>query len=97
MKREETFKTTQHISLSNSFGTLKSETVELQITVGIKDEGYGWFELYDTKTGGEEWYAEGGLLFENGALVDYDGVFSLPPSVVDKLNEWGYDVDEFYD
>lgn len=94
MKKQETFPAIQTISLENSFGTLKTANVELEITVGINSEDYGWFELYDVETGGDEWYAEGGLWIENNVITDYDGVFSLPIAVINKLKEWGYDVSE---
>lgn len=95
MEKQETFKSIQHLSLDTSFGSIKKEnSVELEITVGINAEGdYGWFELYDIETGGEDWYAEGGLWFEDNTLTDYDGVFELPTPVEEKLNEWGYKTD----
>lgn len=102
MQRQETFPAIQTISLENSFMTLKTANVELEVTVGIHDgdalqgnDGYhqGWFELYDVETGGEEWYAEGGLWFKGKELTDYDGVFDLPPAIKNKLMEWGYQVD----
>lgn len=95
MIKQETFKVTESLVLENSYGVIASEdNVELEITVGINDEEYGWFEIYDTKSEGTEWYAEGGLIFEGKTLVSYDGVFELIPAVLDKLEEWGYDVSE---
>ena len=47
--------------------------------------------MYDEETGGNEWYAEGGLWFDNKELTDYDGVFELPQPVINKLKELGYD------
>jgi hypothetical protein len=94
MKKQETFKTSQALSLENSFGTIKQDTVELEVTVGINSEDYGWFELYDVETGGDEWYAEGGLQIEDKTVTGYDGVFSLPTTVTNKLKEWGYNVSE---
>jgi len=94
-QKQETFQAVQALSLENSFGTIKEENnVTLEVTVGIKSEDYGWFELYDVETGGDEWYAEGGLWIENNAVTGYDGVFALPTVVIDKLKEWGYDVSE---
>ena len=91
--KEHNFKVKQKVSLETSYGTIVGPTeVELDVTVGIKDESYGWFELYDIESGGEEWYAEGGLWFDNKALTDYDGVFTLPKCVEDKLKELGYDL-----
>jgi hypothetical protein len=92
------FEFTESLQLENSFGVLKSKRdIKLDVTVGIKDDTYGWFEFYDIETGGAEWYAEGGLCFTNGELTDYDGVFSLPNFVLDKLQELGINVDEMRD
>jgi hypothetical protein len=86
------FITTESLSLENSFGTIKEqEGIELDVTIGVDDEA-GWFELYDTETGGDNWYAEGGLWFEGKELTDYDGVFALPVCVINKLKELGYDM-----
>ncbi len=81
--------------------TFKATTprgIELEVTIGIKDEDYGWFELYDVKTGGERVYAEGGLWFHKEDnityLRDYDGVFELPEYIMDKLVEMGYSMDQ---
>jgi hypothetical protein len=94
MNKKETFQASEALSLENSFGTIKQDTVTLEVTVGINSEDYGWFELYDIETGGDEWYAEGSLQIEDNAVTGYDGVFSLPTAVTDKLKEWGYDVSE---
>jgi hypothetical protein len=88
MKHE--FIAKESLSLDNSFGTIKKqENIELSVTIGL-NEGGGWFELYDTETGGDEWYAEGGLWFDGKELTDYDGVFSLPVCIIEKLKELGY-------
>jgi hypothetical protein len=94
--RQETFKTTQNLTRQNSFGVIDSQKeVELEVTVGIHEDGNtGWFEMYDLKTGGEKWYCEGGLWIDDKTITDYDGVFSLPKCVEEKLNEWGYDTEE---
>ena len=95
MTRQETFQAVQSLQLENSFGVLHSESnVTLEVTVGIKSEDYGWFEIYDLESGGEEWYAEGGIWFDGKEVTDYDGVFSLPIPVIEKLREWGYDCSE---
>ncbi len=95
MKRKESFQAVQSLQLENSFGVIKSEdNITLEVTVGIKSEDYGWFEVYDIESGGEEWYAEGGIWFDNKTVTDYDGVFSLPVPVIEKLREWGYNCDE---
>ena len=95
MKTQIEFFTTESLSLENSFGTIKEQQdIELQITIGINSDDYGWFELYDVQTGGEDWYAEGGLELDGMSVVGYDGVFALPVAITDKLKEMGYDVSE---
>jgi hypothetical protein len=95
MIKKETFQTVQSLSLENSFGTIKAEdNITLEVTVGINSNNYGWFELYDIESGGEDWYAEGGLWIKDKVITDYDGVFSLSPVIIEKLKEWGYDTSE---
>ena len=87
--------TTEHLTLENSFEIIREDrTVELDCTIGIKDSEYGWFEIFDVKTGGDEWHAEGGLWFEGKNVIDYDGVFALAGGVIELLNENGYSTDE---
>ena len=59
-----------------------------------KGREHGWFEIYDEESGGEDYYAEGGLSFDGNKLYDYDGVFSLDDEVLKCLKEWGADVSE---
>tara|TARA_R110000803_G_scaffold172017_3_gene234922 strand:- start:35 stop:265 length:231 start_codon:yes stop_codon:yes gene_type:complete len=67
------------------------DSVELDVTVGLNDNGEsGWFEFYDEVSGGEDWYAEGGLEFDGKELVGYDGVFELSDFIINKLIELGY-------
>jgi hypothetical protein len=95
MKMEIEFIATESLSLENSFGTIKEQNdIELQVTIGINSDDYGWFEIYDVETGGDEWYAEGGIWFKGMTIVDYDGVFALPRCIIEKLREMGYDVSE---
>ena len=95
METQTTFEVTSDLTLENSFTVLDSQNkVELEVTIGIKSEDYGWFEFYDKKTGGNRWHAEGGLWFEDKVLTDYDGVFDLPDFIIDKLKELGYDCSE---
>ena len=90
-KQKHNFKATQSLSLGTSYGTIRVERdVELDVTVGIHDNTSGYYEIYDTKTSGEDWYAEGCLEFDQMDLVGYDGCFSLPNVVIDKLKELGY-------
>ena len=92
---KEEYKAIQGLSLENSFGRIASQKdVELDVTIGYTaDEDYGYFEFYDVKTGGDNWYAEGGLWFDNGELTDYDGVFELPPFIWEMLEKKGLNVD----
>jgi hypothetical protein len=95
MKMQIEFIATESLSLENSFGTIKEQNdIELQVTIGINSVDYGWFEIYDTESGGDEWYAEGGIWFEGMKIVDYDGVFALPRCIIEKLKEMSYDVSE---
>jgi hypothetical protein len=57
--------------------------------VGIHDDRkHGWFEHNEL---GDE--CGGGLWFDNdGALIDYDGVYELPSEVVQALATEGFDV-----
>ena len=92
---KEEYKAIQGLSLETSYGRVRSEKdVELDVTIGYDAEKeYGYFEFYDVKTGGEKWYAEGGLWFDNGELTDYDGVFALPPFIWEMLEKKGLNVD----
>jgi hypothetical protein len=84
------FTTKQNLQYENSYCILKNEEgVILNVTIGIRDEDEGWFECYSDDG---EWYAEGCLWFDGKELTDYDGVFSLPDFIMDKLEEMGYDV-----
>jgi hypothetical protein len=91
---KESFEAIQGLSLETSYGRVRSEKdVVLDVTIGYTAEKeYGYFEFYDQKTGGEKWYAEGGLWFNGNELTDYDGVFALPPFVWEYLKQKGFDV-----
>ena len=94
-KQTHTFKVKQDLVLENSFGVIReSDQVELEVTIGINSDEYGWFEIYDIESGGDEWYAEGGLIIDNNTIIDYDGVFQLLPCIIAKLEELGYDCSE---
>lgn len=90
------FKAVEGLQLENSFGVLNAESdIELNVSIGIGDaDEHSWFEFYDEKTGGDDWYGEGILEIEDGAVTGYDGVFGLPVCIVDKLRELGFNVDE---
>ena len=94
-KQTYTFEAYESLSMENSFGTVKKEdNIKLNVSVGINSEDYGWFEIYDIESGGNNWYAEGGLQIEGKAITGYDGVFALPVCVTKRLNELGYDTTE---
>jgi len=89
------FEATIGLSMGNSFGTIKTEdNVKLHCTLGIKDQFSGWFEIYDIKTGGESWYAEGSIDFHHKYVTGYDGCFDLPLPIKEKLVELGYSLEE---
>ena len=83
------------LQLETSYGIIDSERgVEVEFSIEL-DEDYGSFEICDIESGGEDWYAEGGLWFEDNTLIDYDGVGELPTEIINKLKELGIDVSEF--
>jgi len=93
--RVESFKAYESLSLENSFVTIKEQqNIELNVTIGIHDDESGWFELYDEESGGEDWYAEGGLELDGLSVTGYDGVFALPVCIINKLQEMGFDTTE---
>lgn len=65
-------------------------------SMSINDETMrGCFEIYDKESGGERYYAEGGLWFDDDMMLnDFDGCYDLPTFVLeelwqnDHLNEW---------
>ena len=76
-----------------SWGATEPEKVTMRFHISFNEERqYGSFEQYDRETAGERYYAEGGLWFDEGVLVDYDGIYSLSEEVLDQLEEWGLDV-----
>ena len=82
------------LQLETSYGVLDSERgVEVEFSIEL-DEDYGSFEIYDIESGGENWYAEGELWFEDNTLIDYDGVSELPKEIINKLNELGINTSE---
>ena len=96
--KELQFKGTEYLSMENSFGVIReSEKVELNITFWFHDGCIG-YELYDDATDGDEWYAEGYIQYnEDNEIEDYDGVFSLPDSIIEKLKELGYNTEYLED
>lgn len=92
-----TFNTKQNLILENSFGTIREESdvnLIVNLSLFIKDT-YSAFEFYDEDTGGENWYAEGGIWHSKDKVIyEYDGVFSLPKPIIHKLNELGFDTED---
>ena len=72
-----------------SWGNSEPETVNMRITASANREtGRGCFEIYDLETGGNSYYAEGGLWFnDKGYLTDYDGTYSLDSRIIEWLDE----------
>ena len=95
MKAKITWFGKSNLRLENSFGVIaQEENISMEYTIGIIDDQRGYFELADLKTGGNDWYGEGGLWFDEKKVTDYDGCFSLPHEIVDELERMGYDVSE---
>ncbi len=95
MKKEIRKTVKQTLQMENSFGVIrKEEDVEIEFIARLPKNHYGSFEMFDKKTGGENWYAEGGLWFAGNELTHYDGVFSLSDVILNILKEHGYDVKE---
>lgn len=56
--------------------------------VSIDDEGLDWEYMSDADN--EDSYCSGMLIWDNGAIVDFDGVFELPLAVKLALFEAGF-------
>ena len=83
------------LTLENSFGVVAvNRNAKIEVTIGFHDEESGWFEFYDENDDDGAWHAEGSLQFDGKVLEGYDGVFELPPFILDKLEELGYDVSD---
>ena len=92
----ENFKVVDGLIRQTSYGVVdKEKDVVISVSVGYRaEDDYGWFEFYDEKSGGDKWYAEGGLWFNGLELVDYDGVFELSSFIADFLHKKGFDVED---
>lgn len=91
MKAQYNWTATETLNLENSFGLVATKkNVKVNYSLWIIDDSHGGFEL---DGGSDDWYAEGGLWFEGMDLVDYDGVFELPKTIIDKLQELGYNTE----
>ena len=81
------------ICLDYSWGSTEREKKEMTYNIEVDTmKQYGSFEIYCDND--SRYYAEGGLWFKSGELVDYDGIFSLPILIMSQLKEWGFDVSE---
>ena len=107
MKFKLNFKTTlPHVAMTSTlYGDHdRAENVEMDTTIEIDpDHRYGgWYETYDTETGGGRFYAEGVLETEDSSdgdgneavvLTGYDGCFELPEYIIKALEEKGVIID----
>lgn len=66
-------------------------TINLEVNLEIESDTFGTFEFRNKDF---SWYAAGGLWIKNKKITDYDGVFELPPFLLNKLNKCGYDTSE---
>ena len=88
------FESVENLTLETSLSIIgKEDNVRMQISLQIESAFCIYFEMSDKATGGENWSAEGSILFEDMKINDYDGIFSLPESIVNKLNELGFNTD----
>lgn len=91
---KEEFKVVQNVAMETSAGLVAPRVKRTMDFTVCVENGRGWFELYDEETSGEDFYAEGCLIFSGKELIDYDGIFDLPSEILDKLEERGYNVDD---
>jgi hypothetical protein len=92
----------QQVNHVGSWGGTEYQTRTMRFNVSLPDGSnrpdgryYGSFEWYDLESGGEEFYAEGGLWFNSKKeMDDYDGVFSLPNDILDICEKEGFDIDD---
>ncbi len=73
---------------------VKDYNTDCELSIGYNYNGSGYFELVsdDADNLGNGIYETGGLWFEGKELIDYDGVFEIPVSVLDSLESKGLDV-----
>ena len=100
MYEKETFEVVKRLVSQNSFGVVaEEESVKLTVNVSVNGEtNRGCFEFY---SGDGYWYAEGGLWFDGELytddfrLVDYDGVYCISDMIVDWLEQFISNADDF--
>jgi hypothetical protein len=102
MKFKLNFKTTlPHVAMTSTlYGDHdRAENVEMETSISVDPDHHygGWYETYDTETGGGRFYAEGVLEVlqnEDGTfLTGYDGCFDLPEYIIEALEEKGVIID----
>lgn len=88
---EITFKKTMYVGYETSMSPhINREKKVMEYIVGYDDlRERGWYEMYDEESGGEEYYAEGSLIFNGNELIDYDGVFTLDENIIKCLEKQG--------
>ncbi len=99
--------TVEKMHYENSFGVVPNSTSTRTMVTSFRvnnETQYGSFEWYDKETGGDRYYADGGLWFkeiegeETMKLSDFDGCFDLPPNLIqwlydnDYLDQWHIDL-----
>jgi hypothetical protein len=103
MKFKLNFKTTlPHVAMTSTlYGDHdRAENVEMETSISVDPEHRygGWYETYDTETGGGRFYAEGVLEVTHDTpdgtfLTGYDGCFDLPEYIIEALEEKGVIID----
>ena len=93
---EKEFTVVEFVNYENSIVPLGKPTKTLMsyTVIWYPEDEVGHFEAADKKTNGLNFYAEGGLWFTGSSLVDYDGIFNIPDSVLTALEEMNVNVEE---
>ena len=86
------FSKIEFVTLETSYGMIQPrQEAEVQYTIGVDEDNIPyWFEVYCPKL---DWSDDGQLIVKYNAktkqlcLVDYDGIFTLPEPIIEKLQE----------
>lgn len=89
MKFEYKFENTTINTIDANGMALSQRRKGVGITLHLKDGVPVGAEVFDLATGGDDEYADIGLVVENGELVGYDGVFDIPKDLLDVLEKHG--------
>ena len=91
MKETMDIEETRYVCMAGSWGATPRVERTMRLTASANREtGRGCFEVYDVESGGEEFYGEGGMWFDdNGYLCDYDGVGSIDFGIIEWLDGLG--------